>query len=74
MVQLGAWYRGSQAHLAVGQAVILRHPPLHVARVSTRMERACTQTDSLTDGNSQAHSMVNFAAEGAAILPDTKNW
>ena len=38
------------AHLAVGETVILLHPPLVVVGVSIGMEREHQQNDSLTDG------------------------
>ena len=38
------------AYLAVGEIVILLHPPLPVLGVSMGMERERLQNDSLTDG------------------------
>ena len=37
-------------HLAVGETVILLHPPLPLAGVSIAMERERQQNDSLADG------------------------
>ena len=39
-----------RARLAVGETVILLHPPLPLVVVSIGMERGCQQNDSLADG------------------------
>ena len=41
---------GKPAGLAIGEIVILLHPPLPLAGVSIRMERGCQRNDSLADG------------------------
>ena len=38
------------AVLAIGETVILLHPPVPSVGVSIRMERGCQQNDSLSDG------------------------
>ena len=40
----------SPAELAVGETVILLHPPLHLAGTSIVFERGRQQSDGLTDG------------------------
>ena len=40
----------TQPTVAVGETVILLHPPLPLLGFSTGMERGCQQTDSLADG------------------------
>ena len=42
--------RGRGAALAVGETVILPHPPRPLVGVSIGMERECQQNDSLADG------------------------
>ena len=41
---------GDPVTAAVGETVILLHPPLPLSGVSTRIKRGCKQNDSLTDG------------------------
>ena len=50
--------------LAVGETVILLHPPLPVVGVSIRMERGCQQNGSLADGY-----LGSTSAPGNAPLP-----
>ena len=48
---IGEWCRTTGfLDLAVGETVILLHPPLPVVGVSTRMCDGCQQNDSLADG------------------------
>ena len=42
--------RQQRPHLAVGETVILLHPPLSLVGVSIVMERGCQRNDSLADG------------------------
>ena len=42
--------RSPRVRVAVGETVILLHPPLHFSGVSIRMERGCQQNDSLANG------------------------
>ena len=42
--------RGSEVFLAVGETVILLHPPLPSVGVSIWMERGCQRNNSLADG------------------------
>ena len=57
------------ALLAVDETLILLHPPLHLAGVSTVMERARQQNDSLTDGYRHCSAPTSTSAicpEGSA--------
>ena len=60
--------------VAVGETVILLHPPLPAAGVSTEKTRECQQLDSLADGNIQgplaaAESRSHFGAVGKPTIP-----
>ena len=44
------WGMAETALLAVGETVILLHPPLPLVGVSIGMERGCQQNDSPADG------------------------
>ena len=61
------------ARLAVGETVILLHPPLRLAGVSTGMERGCQQNGSLADGQHAGEWDAAHGQRGQQHLPARKS-